>query len=91
MGQLRFRVPNAQSYDSQIWSTAFVSGIEGIPWASRNWFENDCLVIDRSVDERRNGSIHQRSVSFRKFEAKSKPIDPSTTNAVYGSSRKLDV
>ena len=51
MGQLRFRVPNAQSYDSQIWSTAFVSGIEGIPWASRNWFENDCLVIDRSVDE----------------------------------------
>jgi len=51
MGQLRFRIPNAQSYDAQIWGTAFVSGIEGIPWASKNWIENDCLVIDRSVNE----------------------------------------
>ena len=51
MGQLRFRVPNAQTYDAQIWGTAFVSGIEGIPWASKNWIENDCLVIDRAVNE----------------------------------------
>ncbi|MEQ1826077.1 MAG: hypothetical protein ABL921_09025 [Pirellula sp.] len=51
MGQLRFRVPNAQSYDSQIWSTAFVSGLEGIPWASRNRMDNDCLVIERDVSE----------------------------------------
>jgi hypothetical protein len=51
MGQLRFRVPNAQSYDPQFWSTAFVSGIEGIPWASRNRIEDDCLVIDRNVSE----------------------------------------
>ena len=51
MGQLRFRVPNAASYDAQIWGTAFVSGIEGIPWASKNWIENDCLVIDRAVNE----------------------------------------
>ncbi len=51
MGQLRFRVPNAQSYDAQIWGTAFVSGIEGIPWASKNWIEEDCLVIDRAVNE----------------------------------------
>jgi hypothetical protein len=51
MGQLRFRVPNASSYDSQIWSTAFVSGIEGIPWASKNRIEGDQLVIDRDVSE----------------------------------------
>ena len=51
MGQMRFRVPNAQSYDAQIWSTAFVSGIEGIPWASKNRIENDCLIIDRTVNE----------------------------------------
>lgn len=51
MGQLRFRVPNAQSYDAQIWGTAFVSGIEGIPWASKNWIEDECLVIDRAVNE----------------------------------------
>ncbi len=51
MGQLRFRVPNAASYDAQIWGTAFVSGIEGIPWASKNRIENDCLIIDRAVNE----------------------------------------
>ena len=51
MGQMRFRVPNAQGYDAQIWGTAFVSGIEGIPWASKNRIEDDCLIIDRTVDE----------------------------------------
>ena len=51
MGQMRFRVPNAQSYDAKIWGTAFVSGIEGIPWASKNRIENDCLIIDRTVNE----------------------------------------
>ena len=51
MGQMRFRVSNAQSYDAQIWGTAFVSGIEGIPWASKNRIENDCLIIDRTVNE----------------------------------------
>ncbi|MFN7333726.1 MAG: hypothetical protein ACK5TC_01575, partial [bacterium] len=28
MGQLRFRVFNAQAYDTNIWQTAFVSGLE---------------------------------------------------------------
>ncbi len=51
MGQMRFRVPNASSFDPQIWSTAFVSGLEGIPWASRNRIEDDILIIDRSVGE----------------------------------------
>ncbi|HUP81201.1 MAG TPA: hypothetical protein VM260_21805 [Pirellula sp.] len=51
MGQMRFRVPNAQGYDAQIWGTAFVSGIEGIPWASKNRIEDDCLIIDRTVNE----------------------------------------
>ena len=51
MGQLRFRVPDAQSYDAQIWGTAFVSGIEGIPWASKNRVEKDCLIIERAVNE----------------------------------------
>lgn len=51
MGQLRFRVPNAISYDPQIWNTAFVSGIEGIPWASRNRVEDDVLIVERTVSE----------------------------------------
>jgi len=51
MGQLRFRVPNSKIYDPQIWGTAFVSGIEGIPWASKNRIENDCLIVERAVNE----------------------------------------
>jgi hypothetical protein len=38
-------------YDPQIWSTAYISGLEGIPWAGRNRIEDDCLVIDRGVNE----------------------------------------
>jgi hypothetical protein len=38
-------------YDPHIWSTAFVSGLEGIPWSGRNRIEDDCLVIDRAVNE----------------------------------------
>jgi hypothetical protein len=51
MGQLRFRVFNAQAYDTNIWQTAFVSGLEGIPWASRNRLDGDTLTIDRTVTE----------------------------------------
>ncbi len=51
MGQMRFRIPNSMDYDPHIWSTAFISGLEGIPWSGRNRIEDDCLVIDRSVNE----------------------------------------
>jgi hypothetical protein len=51
MGQLRFRVANAGAYDPNIWQTCFVSGIEGIPWASRNRLEGPLLVVDRAVSE----------------------------------------
>lgn len=51
MGLMRFRVPNATEYDPQIWSTAFISGLEGIPWACRNRLVDDCLTIERTVNE----------------------------------------
>jgi hypothetical protein len=51
MGQLRFRISNAQDYDPHIWQTAYFSGLEGIPWSSRNRLEGDTLVVDRSVNE----------------------------------------
>jgi hypothetical protein len=38
-------------YDPHVWSTAYVSGLEGIPWSGRNRIEDDCLVIDRAVTE----------------------------------------
>lgn len=51
MGQLRFRVPKSQDYDPQIWSTAFVSGIEGIPWAGKNRLDGDCFIVERAVSD----------------------------------------
>jgi len=51
MGLMRFRVPNASEYDPQIWSTAFISGLEGVPWACRNRLVDDCLSIERTVNE----------------------------------------
>jgi hypothetical protein len=51
MGRMRFRIPNSMNYDPHIWSTAYISGLEGIPWSGRNRIEDDCLVIDRSVNE----------------------------------------
>lgn len=51
MGQMRFRIPNSMDYDPHIWSTAYISGLEGIPWSGRNRIEDDCLVIDRAINE----------------------------------------
>jgi hypothetical protein len=51
MGQLRFRISNAQDYDPHIWQTAYFSGLEGIPWSSRNRLDGDTLIVDRSVNE----------------------------------------
>ncbi len=51
MGQLRFRVKDAESYDPNIWQTAYISGLEGIPWASRNQLEQGIFSIERGVPE----------------------------------------
>lgn len=51
MGQLRFRVKNADSFDPKIWQSAFVSGLEGIPWAGKNVLKGELFTIERSVHE----------------------------------------
>ncbi len=51
MGQFRFRVPNAAAMDDCFWNTAFVTGIEGIPWAGRSRLEGDLFRLERSIDE----------------------------------------
>ncbi len=51
MGQLRFRVKDAEEFDPSIWQTAYVSGLEGIPWASRNTLKDGILSIERKVQE----------------------------------------
>ena len=51
MGQLRFFIPDAPQYDPAIWSSAYVSGIEGIPWAGKSTISENGFCISRSIDE----------------------------------------
>ncbi|MEM9364522.1 MAG: glycoside hydrolase family 10 [Planctomycetota bacterium] len=52
MGQMQFSVPEParEFFDACHWSDAYLCGIEGVPWPSRNSFQNDQLIIQRSVD-----------------------------------------
>jgi len=48
---MTFRVPNVDQYDPRIWSTAYVTGIEGVPWEGRVSVQGDLLTIDRPIAE----------------------------------------
>ena len=51
MGQFRFHVPDARAFDPLFWSTAYVTGIEGIPWPGRVTYGDDWVLIDRKLEE----------------------------------------
>ncbi len=57
MGELRFHVPNASQLDAQLFSSSYVIGIEGIPWACRSSVQEDRLTITRSIEESGRFSI----------------------------------
>jgi len=48
---MTFHVPKIDQYDPRIWNTAYVTGIEGVPWEGRTSVQGDMLVIDRPIDE----------------------------------------
>lgn len=52
MGQFHFDVPDtASDFISQsLWNEAYICGIEGIPWQSRNQFDGSRLTISRGID-----------------------------------------
>jgi hypothetical protein len=52
MGQFHFDVPeSAHEFIAQsLWSEAYICGIEGIPWQSRNKFDGTRLSIARTID-----------------------------------------
>ena len=52
MGQFHFDVPDtASDFISQsLWNDAYICGIEGIPWESRNKFDGSRLTISRSIE-----------------------------------------
>lgn len=51
MGDLRFQVPNPEKYDKRIWETAYITGIEGIPWYCRRQLEGNQFSIGRDIEE----------------------------------------
>ncbi len=51
MGDLRFRVANVEAIDPRVWKTAYISGMEGIPWYSHRRLEGDQFSIGRDIEE----------------------------------------
>ena len=51
MGDLRFKCSNTQNYDPRVWNTAYITGIEGIPWECHQQHSGDQFNIGREIDE----------------------------------------
>lgn len=51
MGLMQFNVPLIDQYDPQVLDTAYISGIEGVPWAGRIERTDNGFEIERVVDE----------------------------------------
>lgn len=56
MGVLCFHVPDAEQLDPQVFETAYVTGIEGIPWPCVSTRRGDQFIIQRDIDE--SGKLH---------------------------------
>lgn len=52
MGQFHFEVPEPASdlISRSLWHDAYICGIEGVPWQSRNTFNGSRLTISRGID-----------------------------------------
>jgi len=64
MGRMIFHVPRLDQYDPRIWNTAYVTGIEGVPWEGRVSVQGDFLTIDRPIDESGRLSLVWPTVEF---------------------------
>lgn len=51
MGNLRFKVSDPRLIDSRVWQTAYITGMEGIPWYCRHHIRDDQFIIGRELDE----------------------------------------
>ncbi len=51
MGNLRFSVSDPGQTDPRVWQTAFITGIEGVPWHCRHQLQSDQFIIGRELDE----------------------------------------
>lgn len=51
MVDLRFSVPNVEDFDPRVWETAYITGIEGIPWLCHHTSQGQQFSIGREIDE----------------------------------------
>lgn len=51
MGDLRFTVPPSLDFDPRVWETAYITGIEGIPWHCHHSRDGQQFTIGREIDE----------------------------------------
>ncbi len=51
MGQFRFNVSDTLGVDPRVWQTAYITGIEGVPWHCQHSIESDQFIIMREIDE----------------------------------------
>lgn len=51
MAHLRFSVPKTSEFNPKIWETAYITGIEGIPWLCEHSISEDQFSIARQIDE----------------------------------------
>lgn len=51
MGDLRFTAPDTKDFDPRVWDTAYITGIEGIPWQCHHTLEGDQFSIGRQIEE----------------------------------------
>jgi hypothetical protein len=58
MGQLRFDVPAELRGELRHWESAYVSGLDGLPWDCQVSWQGDLLAVTRAVDESGKLSIN---------------------------------
>jgi hypothetical protein len=51
MSNLRFTVSNPQRLDPRVWQTAYITGMEGMPWLCHHQIRDDQFIIGRGLDE----------------------------------------
>lgn len=56
MADLLFSIRLAKGFDPRVWETAYITGIEGIPWFCQHELSGDEFRIGRQIDE--SGKLH---------------------------------
>lgn len=64
MAHLQFSLPQTSGFDSKVWETAYITGIEGIPWLCEHTLKDHQFSIGRQIDESGKVNIVWPSKTF---------------------------